>query len=884
MLDVQDTENRPVYSEALHSFKVCCSSYLIFFILMPHPAILLPIRLNVSLNPAKWSYLHAFVCLGAACTAFAVQHAAPLLLCGVFSFGLLITSSRGAWTPRGRFGGANLITLTRLAATLSLLFVSNGVLIFILALLILIADGFDGWVARRHKLSSEFGEYFDKETDALFLLILCALAFFQQKAGAWIILPGLLRYLFVIALALLKPDFEKEYRSRIARVIYVVMISAMLGVFILPAWLYNPMLAIGTTGLFLSFAHYFRWLFFGNGPHGTSEPALILKALLALVFLNSLLLLPSLVANWSTSDFFPVPDPSRPLATLTWDRGWYDYVLYLFVRRPNQDLFRICADLVLLVTALLWWMKRKAAGPLKTGPHYAGTAIPWPFTALFIGLIVYEIYDAVVFQFFHRHGLLYEDIQYSLNLYYIAVDALRAEHLFGLILLLTGIGLFSWLLPALYRTILAGFSIPAMRTWGMRFSFLFWPIFIGGWFWYGPADERPTVRSIAGKIVSNSAESLELAATISAIEALPVDRIYDDFDRLAFRDKPNIHIFMLESYGRVLQDNAYLQPAYDSLARKFQQDFKAAGWHSATRFSTAPVSGGLSWLSMNSVLSGLFMKNRTFYTRYLSRIDGYPHLVQLLQQQGYYTLTLQPPNKARLGLPIENHYHFDKTVYFDDLHYTGPPYSIWVIPDQYSLGYTHEHYLPRDGTPYFFFFETATTHAPWTDQPPYVDDWRTLNQHQPETAGETADMSLIQLMQNSMNNRFMKDTPGATDLYRESMFYDLRIIRDYILEQAPENSLFIILGDHQPPLIPSTNYDTPIHVISRNAALVDRFEAYGFDAGMRSTGDAPMPLTHAGVYSMLIEILAHHNDHTPVLPARYYRPEGVSPSILTTSD
>ncbi len=797
------------------------------------------------------------------------------MACGLLSFGLFVWASRHIWTPAGSFGAANLVTLSRLGLTLALLFLENGILIFTGALLILISDGFDGWLARRRNEVSEFGEYFDKESDAFFLLILCTIAFFQQKAGAWIILPGLLRYLFVVALVLLKPEIEKEYRSRWARVIYVIMISAMLGVFITPAWFSSPLLAISVTGLFLSFAHYFRWLFFSERPDTeASNRSRIIKALIGLVLLNSLLLLPSLIANWNTSTFFPIPDPSQPLATLTWNRGWYDYLLYFFIRRPNQDLFRICADLVLLSTVLVWWMKRK--------PTH--TPIPKIFTAAFIGLMIYEVYDAMVFQFFHRHGLLYEDIQYSVNLYYLAVDALTMEHLFGLILLLTGIVLFAWWLPVVFRAIVRGFNSARMRTWALRFSLLFWPIFIAGWFWFGPADERPTIRSIAGKIVTNTTDSIELASTISAIENLPVDRIYDDFDHIAIKDKPNIHLFMIESYGRTLRDQSYLQPAYDSLMLDFQQEFNVAGWISASRYSTAPVSGGLSWLSMNSVLSGLFIKNRTFYTRYLSRIQRYPHLVRLLQQQGYYTLTLQPPNKARLGLPVENHYNFDKTVYFDDLHYEGRPYSIWVIPDQYSLGYTHEHYLPKNpDIPYFFFFETATTHAPWTDQPPYVADWRTLNEKLPPAVSLPQEGSLLQLMQNSVNNRFYKDTPGAADLYQKSMFYDLKIIRDYILEQAPENSLFIILGDHQPPLIPSDNYDTPIHIITKDQALAKRFASYGFYDGMLASGEEPgHQLTHAGIYSMLIEALSY--THTPALPSRHYRPEGVAPSVLTISD
>ncbi len=836
-----------------------------------HPLILSLVDFSLS----KWTFVHAVFCLAAASVVGVAGDLRILLIAGLLSFGYFLWRGSAAWTPHGGFGRANAITLARLLAGLSLCFLgsttSSGVLVFVLALLVLIVDGLDGWMARRHNESSEFGEYFDKETDAFFLLVLCFVAYFQEKAGLWIILPGLLRYIFVFVLVVMKPGIDKEYRSRMARVIYVTMIIALLSVFITPAWFYSPLLVVGITGLFLSFAHYFRWLFSVRSPKKpATDTRVLLRAGLAFVFLNSLLFIPSFIANFNTSTFLPIPDPSQPLAAMSWTRGWYDYLLYFFARRPNQDIFRICADMVLIVTLLVWWSRS----------NLDKKRIPALFTVGYIGLLVYEAYDAMVFQFFHRHGIIYEDIQYVLNLYYLAIDAFSLEHLFSLILGVTALVIFTWCLPPLFRMIRDAFAIAAVRKWTLVFSVLFWPVFAGAWYWYGPGDERPTVRSIAGKIFTNASESIALAQTISAVQDLPVDRVYEGYAQLPMQDRPNIYLFMIESYGRILQDNPHLRPTFDSLMAAYDAQFAAAGWHTASRSSTSPVSGGLSWLSMNSVLSGMFMDNKTFYTRYRSRIDTYPHLVDYLKREGYYTLTLQPPTKERLGLAVENLYAFNKTVYFDDLHYTGTPYSIWIIPDQYSLGYTHAHYLPlQTEQPFFLFFETATTHAPWSNLPPYVADWRTLNTKVPAQPSATAGpASLVGQMRESYQNRFKQETPETTDLYIESITYDLQLLTSYLLEEAPENSVAIILGDHQPPLIPSTNNDTPIHVIARDTALVQKFEAYGFKPGMRPVNRDPDTFTHAGVYSMLIDVMTD----TAPLPSNRYRPEGIPPSILTT--
>ncbi len=60
-------------------------------------------------------------------------------------------------------------------------------------------DFVDGRVARATGSSSAFGARFDMETDALLLLALSMLLKSGGKLGAWVILIGALRYLFVFA-------------------------------------------------------------------------------------------------------------------------------------------------------------------------------------------------------------------------------------------------------------------------------------------------------------------------------------------------------------------------------------------------------------------------------------------------------------------------------------------------------------------------------------------------------------------------------------------------------------------------------------------------------------------------------------------------------------
>lgn len=106
--------------------------------------------------------------------------------------------------PFARFGPANQMTTARaiLVALIASLIgepasaaAASGAVAA--SLLVTLLDGIDGWLARRSRMASDFGARFDMETDALLILVLSTLAWRYDKAGAWVLLSGLLRYLFV---------------------------------------------------------------------------------------------------------------------------------------------------------------------------------------------------------------------------------------------------------------------------------------------------------------------------------------------------------------------------------------------------------------------------------------------------------------------------------------------------------------------------------------------------------------------------------------------------------------------------------------------------------------------------------------------------------------
>ena len=218
------------------------------------PVASLASRLRATTGAERWSLVNAVAVLLAAVGAVWIRSLGPLLFVGVAMLGLLAWVEREHWTPNGSFGAANGVTALRIGLLFLLpLTASSPLLLIGLSLFILALDGLDGWLARRRALSSEFGAFLDKETDALFLLLLCGLAAFEGTLPTWILGAGLLRYGFVVVLFLLPSPQKTESRSSLARYVYGCMVGALLVSFLPYPSLYRPLVAVATAALLFSF-------------------------------------------------------------------------------------------------------------------------------------------------------------------------------------------------------------------------------------------------------------------------------------------------------------------------------------------------------------------------------------------------------------------------------------------------------------------------------------------------------------------------------------------------------------------------------------------------------------------------------------------------------
>lgn len=221
----------------------------------------------------QWSLVNALSMLAATGVAGWMWSLWPLLATGGGLLGVLVVGSWRQWTPDGAFGGANTVTALRTAGLAAVPAATGSPEVLVgLGGGLLLADGADGWLARRRNRTSTFGAFFDKEADALFLLVLCAAAVAQGRVPVWVIGAGLLRYAFVLAVFWLNPPEKTESRSSLARYIYVAMVGALFLSFLLdPSW-GGPLVALTTIALIASFGRSF-WQMRRREAWGHERPA-----------------------------------------------------------------------------------------------------------------------------------------------------------------------------------------------------------------------------------------------------------------------------------------------------------------------------------------------------------------------------------------------------------------------------------------------------------------------------------------------------------------------------------------------------------------------------------------------------------------------------------
>ena len=278
----------------------------------------------------------------------------------------------------------------------------------------------------------------------------------------------------------------------------------------------------------------------------------------------------------------------------------------------------------------------------------------------------------------------------------------------------------------------------------------------------------------------------------------------------------DVIVLFIESYGAVALDDRRLAPELADEMRAFADATAAAGWHVASARVEAPTAGGGSWLSHATLLSQQWIDGPAAYARYVERSPS--GLTENFGRAGYRSVGVFPVIKR--AWPECDAYGFDMIYDAEALSYRGPAFGWWTIPDQYSLDVLYRRELgAEDRAPVFAVYASLASHFPFTPVPPYLLDWDRVSYGGSFAAAPGADGAWSELDEG----------------YAAAMRYNLGWLRGFLIERVDEDSVVVVLGDHQPPAIvagPDVPWHTPVHVFSRNAEIPQALQADGFDHGL----------------------------------------------------
>jgi sulfatase-like protein len=364
---------------------------------------------------------------------------------------------------------------------------------------------------------------------------------------------------------------------------------------------------------------------------------------------------------------------------------------------------------------------------------------------------------------------------------------------------------------------------------------------------HDPEVGRRLSGAFGSSIFSRLATELNFAAHLSGFKAdklAAIARVEQqlasqalDLRTLAGR---NVYLFVIESYGQSVIDRPLLAARVLPEYERFQSDLTHGGFQIASRVLDSSTYGGRSWLAHATLSTGVRTSDQ--FQLELLRAAQPTTLAQAFTAAGYRTVLVQPG--TRRESPLRDFHHFADHYYASDFGYQGPEFGWSSMPDQFAVDWIRRRELSHPGAPLFLEYALTSSHAPWSDLPPLVEDWSALRDgavYRQQTGVHFASSWLA--------------LDGASDAYAQSVVYDLEVLRRYLVDFVKDDSLVILLGDHQPHSEvtdgdPSAG--VPVHVISRNPAFIDPFLARGYTRGMR----AQTAGAHPGLETFMTDFLA----------------------------
>ncbi|MGH3312859.1 MAG: sulfatase [Streptomyces sp.] len=347
-------------------------------------------------------------------------------------------------------------------------------------------------------------------------------------------------------------------------------------------------------------------------------------------------------------------------------------------------------------------------------------------------------------------------------------------------------------------------------------------------------SDVPVASRSSAKLVENRAHMVR--AGLKDEQAFAEVAAVDDFrdtppDRLltGLRGKDVIFAF-IESYGRSAVEDPRMAPQVGAALEDGNSRLREAGFSSRSAFLTSPVAGAGSWLAHSTFLSGLWVSNQQRY-RTVTSSDRLT-LTEAFRRTGDWRTAGIMPGVTK-AWPEGKFYGLDHVYDSRDLGYRGPKFSWSPVPDQYSLKAFErlEHGKPDRG-PLMAEIVLATSHNPWAPLPRMIG-W-----------DEVGDGSVYHGIKKAGKDpkEVWRDPDQVRTEYRRSIEYSLHSLTSYVQKYGDDDTVLVVLGDHQPNPVVTGNHvsrDVPVSVVAHDPAVLDRISGWGWQDGLKPGPKAP---------------------------------------------
>jgi hypothetical protein len=297
----------------------------------------------------------------------------------------------------------------------------------------------------------------------------------------------------------------------------------------------------------------------------------------------------------------------------------------------------------------------------------------------------------------------------------------------------------------------------------------------------------------------------------------------------ALRGKKVILAFF-ESYGRSAVEDPELAPQVGAALADGTQKLKASGFDARTGWLQSPTAGGGSWLAESTLLSGLWINNQQRFNN-LIKSDRLS-LTRAFKKAGWATVGVEPGNSG--AWPEGAYYGLDTTFDSQGLGYQGPKFGWSNMPDQYTLQ-AFERAKAKLPTDKPIMMETALTssHIPWAPLPKMVD-WNDLGDG--SIYGPIAKAA-------DQQSEVWKDASKVQAAYGQSVIYVWNTLVSYMQKYADNDTVLVVLGDHQPARIVTglgKTGDVPISIIAHDPDVMTRINSWNWATGLKPLPDTPV--------------------------------------------